>query len=85
MNAFVALASSFLVFFPGGGKQDIVQNQPEAGRVWVEVQIRWRISNKVAVILGIVAAVKGPKPVAISPVDVARLLRWLVLAHDEHV
>ena len=72
-----------MLLFLGGGKEDIVQYQSISRRVGVEGEIRWWVADKVAVVLGVVAAKESPRTFAIFSVQIPNLVKFFVLRKNQ--
>ena len=65
--------SCFLFLFLGGGEQDVVQDEPIAGRIGIHVEFGRRVTHQMPIVLRVVASEEGPEPVSEIPMDVAVL------------
>ena len=72
-----------MLLFLGGGKEDIVQYQSISRRVGVEGEVRWWVADKVAVVLGVVAAKESPRTFAIFSVQIPNLVKFFVLRKNQ--
>ncbi len=56
-SANAVLLSRFLFFLFGSREQNIVQNEPVAGRIFVQRQIRCGVAHSMAIIFGVMSAI----------------------------